>query len=250
MLANAGYRVFGLARRYNKLAELASELAPESFYPVEFDITRHENFGKVISGIAAKGQIFALVNNAGYVEPGAIEDIGMTDLRSQFETNFFGLVGLTKQVLPYMMNSREGRIVNISSMAGLVSLPLVGAYCAAKHALEATSDTLRMELWGSGIRVVNVNPGIIQTNTHRIMSEKIGAHRSSRFARAYTKYLQEDPKGSPAAAVGKAVLEAVESGNPKQRYLVGSAKERAAIWLRPYVPDGMFYSQVAKRILS
>ena len=83
--------------------------------------------------------IYGLVNNAGYVEPGSIEDITMNDLRNQFETNFFGQVDFTKKVLPLMLQQREigGRIVNVSSLAGLISLPLIGAYSASKHALEA-----------------------------------------------------------------------------------------------------------------
>src|SRR5881397_603301 len=91
-LAKSGYRVFGLARSLEKLKELAGDLTLGSFFPVEFDITRHDTFGETVKGIADKGPIFALVNNAGYVEPGAIEDIGMEELRAQFETNFFGLV--------------------------------------------------------------------------------------------------------------------------------------------------------------
>lgn len=91
-LANSGYRVFGLARSYDKLQELTAELPAENYVSVEFDITRSESFGAVVGDIAARGEIFGLVNNAGYVEPGAIEDVSMPDLRAQFETNFFGLV--------------------------------------------------------------------------------------------------------------------------------------------------------------
>ena len=142
MLANGGYRVFGLARNYAKLQEIANLIPTENFVPLEFDITRQEIFDKILADISLKGQIFGLVNNAGYVEPGAIEDLRMSSLYVQFETNFFGLLGLTKQVLPYMARFGEGRIVNVSSLAGLVTLPLIGAYCASKHALEAVSDAL------------------------------------------------------------------------------------------------------------
>ena len=178
-LAKSGYRVFGLARSYGKLKELASELPPESFFPIEFDITRHDAFGEIVKNMADKGPVFGLVNNAGYVEPGAIEDLLMTDLRAQFETNFFGLVGFTKQVLPLMMQKGQGRIVNVSSMAGIVSLPLIGAYCATKHALEAVSDALRMELWNTGVRVVSINPGVIK-NKHPC-SHKVQDRAAKRF---------------------------------------------------------------------
>ncbi|HKU49037.1 MAG TPA: SDR family NAD(P)-dependent oxidoreductase, partial [Nitrososphaera sp.] len=173
MLANAGYRVYGLARNYSKLAKVGTQLPSDRYIPLEFDITMPETFDRIISEIARGGQIFGLVNNAGYVEPGAIEDLAMSDLRAQFETNFFGLVGMTKQVLPFMLAQGEGRIVNISSMAGLVSLPLVGAYCATKHALEAVSEALCMELWNTGVRVISINPGVIDTNIHAITSGKV-----------------------------------------------------------------------------
>jgi short-subunit dehydrogenase len=226
---------------------------------MEFDVTKPETFDTVIKEIASRGQIYGLINNAGYVQPGAIEDISMSELRMQFETNFFGLVGFTKQVLPFMMQEKGGRIVNLSSMAGLVSLPLIGAYCSTKHALEAVSDALRMELWNTGIKVININPGVVETNIHVVTSAKVeslrgrgsgSGHATSRFAISYKKYLQDVSKGLPASAVTAAILEAISSPNPKLRYIIGSAKERLGVKLRHFVPDNLFYSQVAKRIFS
>jgi short-subunit dehydrogenase len=156
-LVESGYQVFGLARRYDKLAlestnflseTLSKETGKDLYIPIEFDITKPKIFDDVITKITSKTKeniIYGLVNNAGYVEPGSIEDITMNNLRNQFETNFFGLVEFTKQVLPLMMLQRKeigGRIVNVSSIAGLMSLPLIGAYSASKHALEAISDAL------------------------------------------------------------------------------------------------------------
>jgi short-subunit dehydrogenase len=247
-LAKSGYMVFGLARSHNKLQALAAELPPESYIPVEFDITRPDNFGAIVRDIAIRGDIFALINSAGYVEPGAIEDVSMADLKTQFETNFFGLIGFTKQVLPLMMKKGQGRIVNVSSMAGLVSLPLIGAYCAAKHALEAVSDALRMELWNTGIRVVTINPGVIETNIHTVTRSKTTLLKHSRFANAYRKYLDNVPNGLPPSAVAGAIVEAIASPNPKLRYVIGSGREKAGVRLRPYIPDRLFCLQVAKRL--
>jgi short-subunit dehydrogenase len=249
MLARSGYRVFGLARSYDKLKALALELPAENYVPVEFDITHPEVFVTVVSDIAARGGIFGLVNNAGYVEPGAIEDIGIEDLRAQFETNFFGLVDLTKQILPIMMQKGEGRIVNTSSMAGLISLPLIGAYCASKHALEAVADALRMELWNTGIKVVNINPGVIETNIHAVTNSKTPLLKEkSRFARAYKKYLEDVSSGLPASRVASTIVEAISSPDPKPRYVIGSGREKAGVRLRQYIPDRLFYSQVSKRL--
>jgi short-subunit dehydrogenase len=148
-LIESGYQVFGLARRYDKLStvfslsdSISADGKEELYIPIQFDIAKSEAFEKTINDITLKAKdntIYGLVNNAGYVERGAVEDITMNDLRNQFETNFFGLVGFTKKVLPIMMNDNrnrgralEGRIVNISSLAGLMSLPLIGAYLATK----------------------------------------------------------------------------------------------------------------------
>jgi short-subunit dehydrogenase len=248
MLAKSGYKVFGLARSYDKLQALAKELPGESYVPVEFDIMRPDTFGFVTASIATRGDIYGLVNNAGYVEPGAIEDISMADLRIQFETNFFGLLGFTKQVLPLMLQKGEGRIVNVSSLAGLVTLPLIGAYCASKHALEAISDALKMELYNTGIKVVNINPGVIETSIHTITKSKTALLRNSRFASAYRKYLEHVPRGLPARVAAGAIVEAISSCNPKPRYIIGSGREKAGVRLRRYVPDRLFYSQVAKRL--
>jgi NAD(P)-dependent dehydrogenase (short-subunit alcohol dehydrogenase family) len=135
-------------------------------------------------------------------------------------------------------------------MAGLLSLPLIGAYCATKHALEAISDALRMELWGSGIKVVTINPGVIDTNIHSITTEKTRDFHGSRFSNAYKRYLDQVPQGLPPIAVAKVVVHAVISEKPKTRYLIGSAREKMGIRLRPLIPDSVFFSQVARRILS
>ncbi len=182
-LAEYGYQVFGLARSYDKLANILSsgKLSKDLYIPIEFDITNPETFDDILNNIISKTKeniIYGLVNNAGYVEPGAVEDITMDNLRKQFETNFFGLVEFTKKVLPLMMIQRNGvglgvgaaRIVNVISLAGLISLPLIGAYSAAKHALEAISDALRMELWDTNIKIITINPGVIETNKSPIIN--------------------------------------------------------------------------------
>ncbi|NOJ27047.1 MAG: short-chain dehydrogenase/reductase [Nitrososphaera sp.] len=242
-LAGAGYRVYGLARNYDKLKSITAE----NYTPFEFDITKPDKFGQVVKSILDSSDgIYGLVNNAGYVEPGAIEDLSMDNIRLQFETNFFGLVGFTKAILPYMMQRNEGRIINVSSIAGLISLPLVGAYCASKHALEAVCDALCMELWNTSIKVVNINPGVIDTNIHTITESKADMIEKSRFAGAYRKYLQA-PRGLPASVVADYILQAM-SDNPQPRYLIGSGREKLGTRLRPLLPDKMFYSQVSKRI--
>lgn len=249
-LANAGYKVYGLARNYGKLQEIAGEL--ENFVPVEFDVTKPDGFDRALDPITASGDLFGLVNNAGYVEPGAIEDLTMESIRAQFETNFFGLVGVTKKVLPALMAQKGGRIVNVSSMAGMVSLPIIGTYCATKHALEAFTEALRMELWNTGIKVASINPGVIETNIHLVTEEKLSRMANSRFAKAYKKYLQKEnvPPGLPASIVADAIFDAVSSPKPRYRYLLGSAREKAGVRLRRVAPDDIIHSLVARRVFG
>ena len=179
----------------------------------------------------------------------------MEDIRAQFETNFFGLVGFTKMVLPLMVRRNQsedgGRIVNVSSLAGLLSLPLIGAYSATKHALEAISEALRMELWNTNIKVININPGVIQTDIYKVIRLKleIMEKKKSKFSNAYKKYLKEIPLGLSPKTVADVIDKAICSPNPRYRYVIGSNREKLALSLRPFIPDRVFYSQIAKRIL-
>jgi short-subunit dehydrogenase len=248
-LTAAGYKVYGMARSHYKLQKMAEGM--QNFVPVEFDVTKPEMFDSVLGQIiTTDSNVYGLVNNAGYVEPGAIEDLSMENIRTQFETNFFGLIGITKKILPVMMAQKRGRIVNVSSMAGMVSLPTVGAYCATKHALEAITEALRMELWNTGVKVSSINPGVIDTNIHFVTNEKVSQlSKHSRFAKAYKKYLQTSPRGLQASVVADAIHDAISSTKPKYRYLLGSAREKAALRVSRIVPADTMHSLIAKRVL-
>jgi short-subunit dehydrogenase len=278
-LIQSGYQVFGLARRYDKLVNLfSSELVSKEnkkedlYIPIEFDITKPETFNNVldiiISTTANENTVYGLVNNAGYVEPGAIEDISMNNLRSQFETNFFGLVGFTKKVLPLMMIRRNegggggrGRIVNVSSFAGLISLPLIGAYSATKYALEAVSDALRIEVWNKNIKIITINPGVIETDIYDVLKTRTddlinnnnnsssNNNGYSRFIEAYNKYfIKTNYNGLKSSVVADVICKSISSPNPKQKYIIGSTKEKIGIRLRPFIPDKLLSSLIAKQI--
>lgn len=268
-LIESGYQVFGLARRYDKLVTLFSsesiskEIKKDLYIPIEFDITKPETFNDVldiiISSTDDENIIYGLVNNAGYVEPGAIEDISMNKLRDQFETNFFGLVGFTKIILPLMMIQRNeglgGRIVNVSSLAGLISLPLIGTYSATKYALEAVSDALRIELWNKNIKIITINPGVIETGIYDVLRKRIdylinNNSEYSRFIAAYNKYFftKRNYAGLKSNVVADVICHSISSPNPKQKYIIGSTKEKIAVKLKPFIPDKLLSSLIAKRI--
>ncbi len=128
-----------------------------------------------------------------------------------------------------------GRIVNVSSFAGLMSLPLIGAYSASKHALEAISDALRMELWNTNIKVITINPGVIETNIYDSFRQKIddivkNNDKTSRFISAYNKYFtKSNYKGLKSTVVANAIHTAITLPNPSDRYIIGSRKEKLAV---------------------
>lgn len=125
----------------------------------------------------------------------------------------------------------EGRIVNVSSLAGLISLPLIGAYSATKHALEAISEALGMELWNTNIRIITINPRAIETNIYDVLKAKIDdiindSDNHSRFIGSYSKYFNKrNYAGLRSSAVADVICNAISSPNPKQRYIIGSTKE-------------------------
>jgi len=265
-LVESGYQVFGLARRYDKLTTISTKLSSISslsrenknwnyYIPIECDITEPQRFDSIINEIFSKSKgtaLYGLVNNAGYVEPGAIEDITMQDIRNQFETNFFGLVGFTKKVLSFMLENNQGRIINISSVSGLISLPLIGVYSASKYALESITDALKMELWNTNIKVITINPGLVNTDINTVSKPKLTSliekKPPSRFSEIYRKYVYNVPQGLPSDSVADIILKALSSQKPKSRYIVGSRKVKIGIRMKKFIPDRVIFSQVAKRI--
>ena len=149
----------------------------------------------------------------------------------------------------------EGRIVNISSISGLISLPLIGAYSATKHALEAVSDALRMELWDTGIKVITINPGVIETNIYDPLRTKtqdlINRNKQSRFIGAYNKYfVNKKHTGLEPIAVADVICNAISLPHPNQKYVIGSTKEKMITKLMPFIPDKLFYSLISKQLNS
>ena len=158
-----GDRVVATARRPETLADLVAA-TPERVHPVALDVTRTDQIDGAVRGALERfGGIDVLVNNAGHGSVGAVEEIDMADLRPLMDTMFFGPVALTQAVLPHMRERRSGAIVQMSSMGGQLSPPGFGAYCSAKFALEALSESLATEVEPYGIRVLIVEPGAFRT---------------------------------------------------------------------------------------
>ena len=184
------------ARQPSALSDLAEH---ERVLLAELDVTRPEQVRAAVqAGLARFGRIDALVNNAGFSIIGAVEETSEAELRATLELMFFGAVNVTKEVVPYLRERREGAIVQITSMGGLTTAPGFGAYCAAKHALEGLSECLAQELKPFGVRVLLVEPG---------------AFRTSLFGAAFRR-LPESPAYAPTVGAVRAWVESAAGSQP------------------------------------
>jgi NAD(P)-dependent dehydrogenase (short-subunit alcohol dehydrogenase family) len=230
LLAERGYRVFAAGRSSAKRAQLDA-LAKEKNLPletVEMDVCDDGSVQKAVYSVYQKaGAIDVLINNAGFVQVGAVEDLRLEDWRRQFETNLFGVIRVTQAVLPRMRERRKGRILMMSSVSGFVTPPTQGAYSASKHAIEALSNALRHELYPFGIHTILIQPGYIMTgiqstamNLAQPYQEKF---KTGPYARIYASYLgnatstRAQSKTTPEDCA-RIMLKAIEAPRPKARY--------------------------------
>jgi NAD(P)-dependent dehydrogenase (short-subunit alcohol dehydrogenase family) len=223
-----GYTVFASARD----AADVTRLAGQGFEAIRLDLRDHESIEAAMDTLLTRtgGKLYALFNNGAYGQPGAVEDLDTDTLRAQFETNFFGWHELTCRVLPIMRRQGYGRIIQNSSVLGFVALKWRGAYNASKFAIEGLTDTLRMELSGSGIHVSLIEPGPIESrfreNAYAAFKANIdidnSPHREA-YRRVQARLANEDETQAftlPGDAVLKKVVHALESKRPKPRYYV------------------------------
>jgi len=246
-LHEAGLRVYATARRPATLADLASR----GIHTLALDVTDEPSMTRAVAAVEADaGAVSVLINNAGYGLYGPVEQQPMAEIRRQFETNFFGLVRLTQLVLPGMRLRRRGRILNVSSMGGRVTLPGGAFYHASKYAVEALSDALRMEVVQFGIDVVLIEPGPVKTPWNEVAAASLStaapgppdaglagpggsdadsavardpyaaykAAVGASFATAQTGLLAR--LGSTAEDIAKVITHAVTTPRPRTRYLI------------------------------
>jgi NAD(P)-dependent dehydrogenase (short-subunit alcohol dehydrogenase family) len=241
-LAERGHTVYATARQPDTLTELVAA----GCRTLALDVTDEGAMQAAVSSIEAEhGAVGALVNNAGYSQSGPVEEVTPEALRRQFETNVFGAVRLCQLVLPAMRSARRGRIVNVSSMGGRITLPGAGAYHATKYALEALSDALRYEVAGFGVQVVIIEPGPVHTEFGSTAAVSMGQAADqgpysdfkdgvdALMARVYSS----EPKGSAKPeAVARVIEGAITALRPRARYLVG-ATARSLVGAHAVLPD-------------
>lgn len=259
LLAERGYRVFAAGRSPERRAAL-DQIARERTLPLEtleLDVCDDTSVNACVSEIERRaGPVDILINNAGIAIAAVIEEITLADLRKQYETNIFGVLRATQRVLPLMRQRRRGRIINMSSIAGKVAIPIMGPYASSKHALEALSDALRLELFSFGVYVVLIEPGVIRTSMSRTaeglsMAYVQGAERSP-YAGVYRGFRSSWDIAAKAASdtpedCARVILRAIEETPPRARYLV-TREAKLTAFMRRLMPDRMFDGGIKKRL--
>ena len=219
--ADRGWRVYA-----TDIAPFPDDIA-ERCHCRDLDVTDDEQCRAVVDGVLAEaGRIDALVNNAGYAALGPIEDVDPDTQRRQFDVLIHGVTALCRAVLPSMRAAGRGRIVNVSSVLAHSAYPGMGSYCAGKAALEALTDSLRMELHGTGISVSLVEPAWVDTGFAPTARETLPDERTDAYDGTYAALedgwmLDGGPAASDPERVAEAVLTALTAPSPKARYPVG-----------------------------
>ena len=229
-LHQAGFTVYATARR----TEALTELSDRGLRTLALDVTDEQSLTTAVAAVEADaGAVAVLINNAGYGLYGPVEQLPMAEIRRQFETNFFGLVRLTQLVLPGMRRRGRGRILNVSSMGGRITLPGGAFYHASKYAVEALSDALRMEVAQFGIDVVLIEPGPVKTPWNDVAAGSLSTAGAAANGDAYREYKAAvgasfgrvqgglfGRLGSTPEDIAKVITQAVTARRPRARYLI------------------------------
>lgn len=242
-LAGRGWTVYATARRLESVADLASS----GCRPLALDVCDEASMRAVIAKVEEDDSgVGVLINNAGYGLEGAVEELPLEEVRRQFETNLFGPLRLTQLALPGMRRQRWGKVINVSSVGGRITIPGGAAYHASKHAIEALSDALRFEVRGFGIDVVVIEPGAtasrwLEKSVSGMQGRIDPASPYAAFEQAVARRLESAHKGvlalaaRPPEAVARVIDRAITTPHPRTRYVVPSAARvfTGAAWLLP-----------------
>lgn len=258
LLARSGFHTYATMRNLEKSKSI-TEIANTEKLPLQVvqldvndDISVKNAIDKIVSAAENK-RIDVLVNNAGYGLFGSVEDTSIEEIKAQFETNFFGVIRVTQQVLPVMrkQNSGGGTIVNVSSVGGRIGVPVLSAYQSTKFALEGLSESMSYELEPFGIRVVIIEPGFIRTN---IVNSSTSAQKAldpkspyfplmQKVKNHFKSMMENASSSSPPEEVAKVILQAITSKNQQLRYTVGN-DAATIIQARMNMPDKEFRKMV------
>lgn len=239
-MAESGYKVYGAARRTEKMQDLKNY----GIKPIALDVTKDESMTACVEQILKEtGSIDILINNAGFGAEGAIEDVTIQDARYQMEVNVFGAMRLAQLVLPKMRQNKYGKIVNISSVGGKIALPLGGWYHASKFAIEALSDSMRMEVKPFGIDVIVIEPGGVKSEWGDIALKSLVRISGNTAYKEMVKgaekgFRQTEKNNSEPMVIAKLIKKGIEATKPKTRY-AGGSMAKPLLFLRNILSDKM-----------
>ena len=233
LLARNGYITYATMRSLEKDTSIKTAVQKEGLpiRVVQLDVTDDNSVKNAVDHIISEaGRIDVLVNNAGYSLGGALEDLSMEEIKSQYETNLFGLIRVIQAVLPIMRKQRSGRILNISSGTGIFGFPGISAYVSTKFAVEGLSESIAYELEPFGIKVILIEPGFVKTNFEHAM---VVAKKAQDPASPYSELMQKimvnaselAKNASDAELVANVIADAASNPNPRLRYLAGKDVE-------------------------
>jgi NAD(P)-dependent dehydrogenase (short-subunit alcohol dehydrogenase family) len=241
-LAQLGHHVIATGRKTGELAKLKMEAGSARLDTLLLDVTSPTSIAGAVAAVDAltKGRgIDVLVNNAGFGVLGPTSEISDAETRRQYETNVFGLLNVTRAFLPRMRERRSGRIINVSSVGGRITLPYFGVYNSTKYAVESLSDALRYELRAFGIDVSLIEPGVIRTKFEATAVAGLSAFASTPYGVAVEKYdelsKRADRFASNPIVIAKAIARAVAARRPAARY-VAPRSTNMILWLAALLP--------------
>jgi NAD(P)-dependent dehydrogenase (short-subunit alcohol dehydrogenase family) len=236
LLAQQGHKVFGTSR------------APQGAEPVAnvtmvaLDVRSDASVAACVNAVSSQaGRVDVLVNNAGYELGGALEEHSIDEAKAQFETNFFGVVRMTKAVLPLMRRQKQGQIVNISSLSGFAPIPFMGMYSASKFAVEGFTEALRLELKPLNIHVSQIEPGFLKSpmmDKRQVVAERIGDYDPWR-QRAFKAVRDAEEKGLQPERIAEVVSKILANRAPRLRYLIGG-QANVVSRLKCFFPERAF----------
>ncbi len=248
-LAQNNYKVYGVARRIDKLEELNQY----GIITLPMYVTNEASVKETVDTIFKnEGRIDVLVNNAGYGEYGAVEDVSLENAQYQMDVNVFGVARITKMVLPTMRAQKSGSIINISSVGGKIANPMGGWYHASKFALEALSDSLRLEVKPFGINLVVIEPGGIKSEWGGIAFGKmLEASKDSVYSTYaqkmfnFIKEMEQKNNAPEPIVIAELIKKAIEAKKPKARYAKG-AMAKPMLLMKKYMSDAMFDKMILR----
>ena len=223
-LARRGHRIIATGRREDALAELVEEAKGLAIHGVRLDVTNAQSIEDArlrVHDITDGYGVDVLINNAGYGQLGAVLDVDDSKVRSQYETNVFGVLAVTRAFVPDMVRRGRGRVLNVSSIGGVFTLPLFGVYNSTKYALESLSDALRRELRPCGVDVVIIEPGTIRTRfsgTAKASVVREGSPWADAYSAAEANYAWAETIAPDPTPISRVMVRAIEKRRPRARY--------------------------------